>query len=551
MNGLWLSVHTLLMERSRFSVRSIALTLSFTMIVLGNFGSPALAEGYASQQNLDWHYTVRPSDDLPSVSKRLLKTQYSWTSVAHYNNIENIDGLLVGSIIKIPISWLKYQPQPAKIADYTGVALLKRRQETRYTPIESLSHLYVGDELLTRDGEIKVEFADGTNVRLDAYSHLIFNKLSAYKELGMVDTRMRLSRGGLRTQVKPLTNGSRYEISTPSAVAAVRGTDFRLRTNTKGTALEVLEGTVEFIYEHGHEFIEAGFGARILAQSAIMDSIRLDALPRIANNLTNSEGVGRPESSKAAEQALEWQGLPKDFAGSQRTSTNVTSPVAAETESGTNAAMITAATSLQESAESDDIGTDTSEPSSPDAAVLDLPLPGSIVDGFTAEFTWTVNSPSTLSRIELAKDNEFSRLALPTKWSENTTYRLQQQLTAGNYFWRVRTLSAGNAESVSDSRAVSIQGKLDDVAILTVNYIGDQVGMFWHSVDNAKGYVFQVSDDKEFRRLLKEETLSKTRAFLKLPEGKKFYARVKGLGDEVYSSDFGPIKEVHVEPKPE
>lgn len=547
MNGLRLSVHIPLTISLRSSICSSTLAVLCTAFILFGFSSSVMAESYADQQSLDWHYTIRPSDDLPSISKRLLKTQYSWTSIAHYNNIENVDDLLVGSILKIPISWLKYQPQPAKIAEYSGVALLKRRQETRYSPIENPSQLYVGDELLTREGALRIEFADGTDLRLDSYSHLIFNKLSAYKEIGMVDTRMRLSRGGLRTQVKPLTRGSRYEISTPSAVAAVRGTDFRLRTNAKGTVLEVLEGTVEFIYEHGHEFIEAGFGARILDQSAIMDTIVLDTLPSLSNN-------SQPrtlDSIDAFEQALEWQGLPSDFTASQSTPKNLSAPniaLAAPTSATMN---FDSATSLQASADSDDIGTDTSEPSKPDAAVLDLPLPGSIVDGFTAEFSWTVNSPSTLSRIEIAKDNEFERIVLPTKWTENTTYRLEQQLAAGNYYWRVRTLSAGNAENISNSRAVSIQGKLDDVGILSVNYIGDQVGIFWHSVDNAKGYVLQVSDDKEFRRLLKEESLSKTRAFLKLPEGKTFYARVKGLGDEVYSSDFGPIKEVLVEPKPE
>lgn len=547
MNGLRLSVHTPLMKSLRSSVCSSTLAVLCTAFILFGFSTSPMAESYAEQESLDWHYTIRPSDDLPAISKRLLKTQYSWTSIAHYNNIENVDDLLVGSILKIPISWLKYQPQPAKIAEYTGVALLKRRQETRYSPIENPSHLYVGDELLTREGALRIEFADGTDLRLDSYSHLIFNKLSAYKEIGMVDTRMRLSRGGLRTQVKSLTRGSRYEISTPSAVAAVRGTDFRLRTNAKGTVLEVLEGTVEFIYEHGHEFIEAGFGARILDQSAIMDTILLNALPTLSNN----SQLRKIDSIDASEQALEWQGLPSGFATTLSTSKNLSAPntaLAAPTSATTN---FDSASSLQASADSDDIGTDTSEPSTPDAAILDLPLPGSIVDGFTAEFSWTVSSPSTLSRIELAKDNEFERIALQTKWTENTTYRLEQQLAAGNYYWRVRTLSSGNAENISNSRAVSIQGKLDDVAILTVNYIGDQVGIFWHSVDNAKGYVLQVSDDKEFRRLLKEESLSKTRAFLKLPEGKTFYARVKGLGDEVYSSDFGPIKEVVVEPKPE
>lgn len=535
MNGLKLSVHSYPKRGLIASVRALFIICALLAVAAG---SPlTLAQGYASQQNLDWHYTIRPSDNLPAVSKRLLKPQYSWTSIAHYNHIKNIDNLLVGSIIKIPISWLKYQPQPAKIETHDGVALIKRRQETRYVSISKQSQLYVGDELLTREGQITVEFADGTNLQMDSFSHLIFNKLSSYKEAGMVDTRMRLGRGGIRTQVKPLTKGSRYEISTPSAVAAVRGTDFRLRTNVQGTALEVLEGAVEFLHNHGHELIKAGFGARITIPSTQIETIRLDGLPRIANKQSISFSDSEPD--------LNWKGLPSGYTVQAAAIKANPSLAKSNTERSTDSANVS------EGASNINQGADVSDPDSADVATLDLPLPGSIIDGFTAEFTWSVSSPSTLSRLELSKSNDFERLALPTKWSENTFYRVEQQLPAGNYFWRVRTLSKGNAETVNASRSVSIQGKLDAVSILTVNYIGDQVGMFWHTVDNAKGYVLQVSDDKEFRRLLKEETLGKTRAFLKLPEGKTFYARVRGLGDEIYTSEFGPQKEIKVEPKPE
>lgn len=532
MNGLGLSVHSYLNQGLIAPAR--VLLVVFSLLIAATYSNLTLAQGYANQQNLDWHYTMRPADNLGSVSKRLLKPQYSWSSLAHYNHIRDVDNLLVGSIIKIPISWLKYQPQPAKVDTFNGVALIKRSQETRYVTISKQSQLYVGDELLTREGQITVKFADGSNLQIDAFSHLIFNKLSSYKEAGMVDTRMRLSRGGIRTQVEPLTKGSRYEISTPSAVAAVRGTDFRLRSNAQGSALEVLEGKVEFLHDHGRELIKAGFGARILSPSALIETIRLDSLPYVARGTTKAS-ITEPD--------LVWKGLPKSHTGPASKVKGNSNVVASNT--GVAPAILPGnETTLRESSEPQKLD-------SVDIATLDLPLPGSIVDGFTAEFTWSVTSPSTLSRLELSKSNDFERLALPTKWSENTLYRIEQQLPAGNYFWRVRTLSTGNTESVSLSRAVSIQGKLDAISILTINYIGDQVGMFWHSVDNAKGYVLQVSDDKEFRRLLKEETLSKTRAFLKLPEGKTFYARVKGLGDEVYGSEFGPHKEIKVEPKPE
>ncbi|KZX77760.1 hypothetical protein A3715_26605 [Oleiphilus sp. HI0009] len=521
MNGPVQSVHHRLTLIFAASFVALALTLT----------SPSInAESYDGYQNLDWHYTVRPNDSLKDVAERLLKRQYSWTSISHYNRLKDVENLQVGSIIKVPISWLKYQPRPAKIISSEGLALIKRRQETRYHAIKSNTQIYVGDELLTRDGKITVQFADNSTVKLDPHSHLIFNKLSKYEDVGMVDTRMRLSRGGLRTTVSPLVNGSRYEISTPSAVAAVRGTDFRLRSSLMGTTLEVLEGKVEFFYDHGRQMIESGDGVRTIVGRENLERINLFNLPRFkaSSDLSNISD---------AEETLNWRGLPADLNVEDKNASFKASGASVDTKDDESASQV--------QTNDEEVNQD------PDAATLDLPLPGSIVDAFTAEFSWEVKHPETLSRFELSKTDDFKRLALPTKWSENTSYRLEDSIAAGNYFWRVRTLSAGKAEATSAARAVSIQGKLDVVNILTVNYIGDQVGIFWHTVDNAQGYVLQISDDKEFRRLLKEETLSKTRAFLKLPEGKHFYARVKGLGDEIFSSEFGPHKDILLEPTPQ
>ena len=110
MNGLSLSVHS-------YTKAFIVCVIAFA---LNAFAPNVYAEQYTKSQNLDWHYTIRPDDSLPKVADRLLKPQYSWSSIAHYNHIEDIDKLLVGSIIKVPISWLKYQPQPAKVTKYKG-----------------------------------------------------------------------------------------------------------------------------------------------------------------------------------------------------------------------------------------------------------------------------------------------------------------------------------------------------------------------------------------------------------------------------------------------
>ena len=285
------------------------------------YSEPTSAEGYVLQQDLDWYYTIRPEDSLPEIASRLLKSEYSWTSLAHHNHVKDVNKIEVGSILKVPIAWLKQSPQPATVQAFEGEALVKRRQDTRYEKITEQTKLYVGDEILTRQGSVDIVFADNTKLRLDQFSNLIFNKLSRYENTGMVDARMRLSRGGLRTKVSPLTKGSRYEISTPSAVAAVRGTDFRLRSSPAGTVLEVIEGVVEFTYDHGTKFIEATQGAKIFAQSATLEKIDLSTLPVL------SEGEV-PQSS--SESALNWSGLPADYVASEAvTSSSASTPASA------------------------------------------------------------------------------------------------------------------------------------------------------------------------------------------------------------------------------
>ncbi len=91
------------------------------------------------------------------------------------------------------------------------------------------------------------------------------DRLSAYGDTGMVDSRFRLQRGRVESRVRPLKGpGSRYEISTPAAVTLVRGTDFRVGVES-GSGIsqsEVVKGEVAVNAAGESVKLKAGFGTR-------------------------------------------------------------------------------------------------------------------------------------------------------------------------------------------------------------------------------------------------------------------------------------------------
>ena len=78
-----------------------------------------------------------------------------------------------------------------------------------------------------------MQFADQSELQVLPNSEVVLDKLSHHKHTGMVDTRIRLNSGSVNTRVEKQGPDSHYEISTPAAITAVRGTAFRLSSDAE------------------------------------------------------------------------------------------------------------------------------------------------------------------------------------------------------------------------------------------------------------------------------------------------------------------------------
>ncbi len=216
--------------------------------------SPAWAE--------EWIYTVRPGDNLWSISNNYLKGISYWPKVQSHNGIADPKQIKPGTRLRIQVEWLKNPPQPARVVRHSGsVDVVDVHGQPRQ--VSEGDKLVSGETIRTgANGSITVRFADDSILLIQSNSLLSLDSISSFGDSGMVDTSVRLHHGRVDTRVEKRRNNTRFMIITPAAIAAVRGTQFRVGAEEKRPVMrsEVLEGRVDVEGSQATAELPAGYG---------------------------------------------------------------------------------------------------------------------------------------------------------------------------------------------------------------------------------------------------------------------------------------------------
>ena len=511
---------------------------------------------YEKAASFEWHYTVRPKDNVWSLGDQFLDAKHSWNDIIRHNNIKQPNTIATGTILKIPVSWLKHQPAPALAASVSGNTMLRRHLESQYSILEKDTSLRVGDEITTYDGSVLIKFADNSILRLSPNSNLIFNRLTRYGKTGMADTRLRLQKGRISTRVTPLNHqGSRYEINTPSAVAAVRGTAFRLMAKNTVTQLEVTEGIVNLSNASQSIEVNAGKGASLHTGSSRFVSVDLPKIltPQSAVNNTNiavTKTDQLPVTLKWLEQketTTYFYQLFKESEEGELLDSSFLKKPEIKLNHLTNGTYLVAMRAIDNKGFNGldhQISVVIGMIAKP--ATLLNPASNTTLDSDMPEFTWQYNSKNELSQLQLAKDFDFTELVSTSEYAPDNATLPNDSLLPGEYYWRVQTLAGGNSIAYSDVRRLQIRGMLPQSKIISVNYAENRAKVFWNTVPQAEHYVLQLAEDRRFEKIIHEDTLTNTNANIKLTQGKRYFARVKGVGNHLFTSEFSTGKELHL-----
>lgn len=251
----------------------------------------------------DWLYTFRPGDTIWDLCLKYTNQRGCWQKLPVLNGVKNDRHINPGFVLSFPAQWLKEIPKPVAVTFVDGETWVLALGSDTAISLTKGDQLGIGATLTTGvDGNVNLKFGDGSTLQMEPNSELTLDTLSSFDGYGVVDSRLRLNQGAVKTRVIKRRPASRFTITTPSAVAAVRGTEYRVSSIDGPTPImrgEVFEGLVDVNTDQNKQAVPAGFGITAKKGEALKEPKPLLPAPSFISD-------GKP---KLLPIDIEWQTL--------------------------------------------------------------------------------------------------------------------------------------------------------------------------------------------------------------------------------------------------
>ncbi len=136
----------------------------------------------------------------------------------------------------------------AAIREVHGQVAVSARGSSEFNPVGDKPRVYAGDTVKTGDdGAMILEWLDGTRMEVGPNTIMTILKCQINKARNTEQSVFKLDAGRIWIRViKALSGKSKFEVRTPTATAAVRGTVFAVAVDQDGaTQVSVYEGQVD------------------------------------------------------------------------------------------------------------------------------------------------------------------------------------------------------------------------------------------------------------------------------------------------------------------
>ena len=462
------------------SFKTVKILLFFAFLVQQINHHTFAAEALFKENEPEWRYSVRPGDNLIRFGKQHLINPNDWLVLQKLNHIKNPRHMQLGKILRVPLSLVKQLPAPAEIVLVSGLAgILKADKSVQ--PVTAGQQLTAGTELITgENSKLNIKFADGSIVSMQPKSTMKLDTLSMYSGGGMVDTKLRLQQGKVETEANPEhLQGNQMQIITPTAVAAVRGTKFRVSADDVSIKQETLEGKVALMAAGQEVAVNKGFGSLSEGGNAPLPPVLLLPAPATGNLAIKLEAVPVVFNMPAQEGAVAWLGKVSNEPQFNRI-------LDEQLSQGSNLSFsdlpdgkyyLKVRAKDKQGLEGYDATHEFNLNARPFAPKAAAPAQAATIREANPELTWTKIEQANEYLLELARDADFKQIL--GSWRVlNTAYKIEKNLEPGQYFWRLASIDNATDQgpyAAASSFIYKAKPNTPDISQLNVKVLQNKV----------------------------------------------------------------------------
>ena len=488
----------------------------------------------------DFLYVVRPGDNPWNVTERYLLGIAYWPKIQRLNRITDPIHIKPGTVLRIPSEWLRLVATEVRLSAWSGDVSWSAANGAPIAPSAG-AVLTTGARLRTGpDASATLVFEDGSRVLVLADSELAITQAARYVAGGPM-VQLQLLRGNLENLVTPHPDRpGRFEIRTPAAVAAVRGTVFRVGATNDDARSEVLVGAVDLANTAGRQGLRQGYGTRAavdrppLPPSPLLPAPDLAAAPAVVERLPFEAPIA-PLRGAAGYRSL----LAPDAGFASVVSNRVVDGpriALADVPDGDYVVRVRAIDAQGlEGYSTDRTIRVHARPEPP--VLIDPPLDAQL----TAEqptLRWTGAGAASRYHLQVSDRTSFDTLLVDTPSLDAPTLQMPTTLPPGPYFWRVASVHPAIGHGpFSDVQA--FRRVLPGPGVEPPDPNGDPLALRWRDMGPGVRYRLQLAGDAAFAQPLVDTVVADPRFPLKKPASGDYVLRVASISPDGVTGPWG------------
>lgn len=252
-------------------------------------------------------YLMNRGDTLVDIARKYLNNQADYRQVQRDNQIRDPRRIPTGRNIDIDTELLRTRADPPRLESYRGDVRVLRGE--RAIPLSVGTVLQEGDVLSTGSGAFaRLSYSDGSHTVIPSNSRIRLDRLRRYEINDAPDHRISVEQGRTENRVTRRQRPGTFRVTTPNAISAVRGTEFRVSHDEASdiSATGIIIGEVAFAGRNDEQgyLLGSGFGGITAGGDTDVQPVTLLTAPVMAEasalqtRRTLSFDFSAPENSR-------------------------------------------------------------------------------------------------------------------------------------------------------------------------------------------------------------------------------------------------------------